>query len=139
MVGILKDFLFESKTKKLSYFKVGKIQNFWKTWLPPPLWNERYSKEHLYLGCLAQFEFQNIWQIDLCLQKHSWCKLIICLVFVWGPSRSPTRDPTRSPSRNPTRSPSRNPTRSNSQNLFLKNEILFSVFPIFTKSNFVCV
>ena len=45
--------------------------------------------------------------------------------FVWGPSRSPSRNPTRSPSRDPTRSPSRNPTRSNFQNQFEEMKFCF--------------
>ncbi len=52
LAGVFKDFLFESKTKKLCHFKVSQFEIFEKQGCPPPLWNERTRKEHLYLACV---------------------------------------------------------------------------------------
>ena len=61
LAGILKDFKFESKTKKLCYTKVGKFEIFEKHGCPPPLWNERSRKEHLYLGCDLKIQKSQKW------------------------------------------------------------------------------
>ncbi len=37
--------------------KVSQFEIFEKQGCPPPLWNERYRKEHLYLACFPEKHF----------------------------------------------------------------------------------